>query len=696
MRFAVDTGGTFTDLVIEEDDGSQTVYKSPTVPSDQVRGVLDVFQVAADARGVSRELLLGLGSMLIHGTTHAINAVLTHTTPRTAFLTTEGHPDVLVLREGGRNSVFDFSRPYPEPYVPRALTFEVPERIDRAGGVIKALDEAAFATTLEHLRQADVKAVGVCLLWSIANPVHELRVGELLAEHLPGVAVTLSHELSGAVREYRRASSCVIDASLKPIMGTYLGGLAERLTKSGFAGRLLVVTSNGAVRDASEVAGTPILALNSGPAMAPVAGRHFAREDFGADTAIVADTGGTTYDVSVVRRGRIPSTRETWLGEPFSGHITGFPSVDVKSVGAGGGSIAWVDSGGLLHVGPQSAGAVPGPACYSRGGTQPTLTDACVALGLLDPAFFLGGTLPLDAQAARTVIDEQIARPLGLSVVEASSSILALATECMVSAIEEITIHQGIDPRQAVLVGGGGAAGLNTVAIAQRIGCPNVIIPAAGPALSAAGGLLSDLAQDFDISFHSSDVGFDLDGANAVLAELERRCQAFVDGPGADAVSTEIEYWVEAHYPNQIWDLEVELAGSRFSGTPDVDRLRERFHTVHEEVFAVADRHSGIEVERWHARARCHLERGTPPPVEWPEQRLPIRPRQVYRAGRGWTEVDIWRIQDMDRETVVEGPAVIESALTTVVVDEGARARRIASGALVIETNTQTRSGGAS
>ena len=407
MRFACDTGGTFTDLIVEDDALGLRMYKAATTPHDPVQGVLNALRLAAADNDLSLAELLGRGDMLIHGTTHAINAIITGNTAKTAFLTTAGHPDILVLREGGRIEPFNFTVPHPEPYVPRALTFEVPERIDSAGRVHTPLDEAAVVAIIERLRVAEVEAVGVCFLWSIRNPAHELRVGELLAEQLPEVPFTLSHRLNPALREYRRASSAVIDASLKPLMSRYLGGFTEQLAKAGFRGRTLVLTSQGGMLDARDIADKPIHAINSGPSMAPIAGRHYAALDSAASNVIIADAGGTTYDVSLVRAGRIPLTKETWIGQPFRGHMTGFPSIDVKSVGAGGGSIAWVDAGGLLHVGPQSAGADPGPACYGTGGTEPTLTDAAVVLGYLDPAYFLGGTMKLDAVAAARAIEER-------------------------------------------------------------------------------------------------------------------------------------------------------------------------------------------------------------------------------------------------------------------------------------------------
>ncbi len=306
-------------------------------------------------------------------------------------------------------------------------------------------------------------------------------------------------------------------------MTHYLEGLSHRLREAGFEGRLLMLTSKGGVMDLEDLVAAPIHAIGSGPSMAPSAGRYYAQMDAKATTAVVTDTGGTTYDVSLVRRGVIPMTPETWIGQRYRGHIVGFPSVDVKSVGAGGGSIAWVDEGGLLHVGPISAGAVPGPACYGKGGTRPTLTDASLVLGHIDPAFFLGGAMKLEVEHAATAIEEQVARPLGLDLLEAASAILRLTTENMVGAIEEITIHQGMDPREAVLVGGGGAAGLNAVAISRRLGCKMVIIPEVVAVLSAAGALISDLHADYRALFYTASDSFDFYGVNTTLGLPDRQ-----------------------------------------------------------------------------------------------------------------------------------------------------------------------------
>jgi N-methylhydantoinase A len=403
--------------------------------------------------------------------------------------------------------------------------------------------------------------------------------------------------------------------------------------------------------------------------MAPVAGQYFAELDTRTPMAIVADTGGTSYDVSVVRRGRIPWTRETWLGEQYFGQMTGFPSVDVRSIGAGGGSIAWVDEGGLLHVGPESAGADPGPACYGRGGVRPTLTDACVVLGIIDPNYFLGGRVQLDRRAAIEAVHTHVGLPLDLDESQAAAAIVRLATERMVRAIEGITIHKGIDPRQAALIGGGGAAGLNVVAIARRLGCAEVIVPTLGPALSAAGALISDLTRTFELVAQTTDVTFDYDRVNRVLEELESRCQTFIDGPGAGATDSSIEFSVEARYPHQVWELEVPMQTKRIQHGQDLRRLCADFHAVHRDVFAIADEHSHIEFESWHARARCRLQEPARPEVAPRKSGHPFGRRQVVFPDHGSMSLDIWRMDSIPLSNAMRGPAIIESETTTVVIE---------------------------
>lgn len=687
LRFAVDTGGTFTDLIVGEADGSLSMHKAPTTPSDPVSGVIDVMKVAAKQSGEPLSAYLGRGELLVHGTTHAINAIITGRTARTAFLTTIGHPDTLVFREGGRQDSFNFNVPYPEPFVPKSLTFEIDERILSNGSIRQPLNEGKVVDVLGQLKASGVEAVAVCLLWSIVNPQHELAVGRLIEKHLPNVPYTLSHRINPSIREYRRAMSTCIDASLKPIMGAYMSSLDRRLREVGFLGRLLVVTSQGGVMDAAQVAESPVHLINSGPSMAPVGARAYCTTD-STQTLIVGDTGGTTFDVSLVRNGRIPRTRETWLGKALSSHMTGMPSVDTKSIGAGGGSIAWVDSGGLLHVGPISAGAVPGPAAYGQGGTRPTVTDAAIAVGHIDPHHFLGGRMRLDRDAALEAIRRDVADPLGQSVEEAAAAIVELATEHMVQAILDITVNQGIDPTEAAFVAGGGAAGLNCVAIGKRLGCRWVLVPETGAALAASGALVSDLVAHFQAMFHTASGNFDIEGVNTVLARLEQRCHEFRHKAGPDAAFIGIDWSTEARYPDQAWEIEVPLRHDRFTGPSDVGGLVEDFHRTHQEIFAVSDHASPIEAIGWSAAVHCRIGPQEPGRMRVSNIGAQLARRRTYFRGHGWLNAAVHRLETLGNEETIVGPAIIESGFTSIVVDPGATALRNPNGTLVVDVRS--------
>jgi N-methylhydantoinase A len=683
-RIAVDVGGTFTDLVAEDSSGRVHVYKSPSTPGDPTGGLLDVLSVAAADRWGSVAEMLASVELLVHGTTRATNAIITGDTARTALLVTKGHPDVLLWREGTRVNTFDYSQQNPVPYIDRALTFEVPERIDAAGEVVEALDELVAIEIIDRVAELEVEAIAVCFLWSVLNGTHERRIGELLDEHLPMVPYTLSHELMPVVREYRRASATSIDASLKPLMTNYLAGVSARLAEAGFSGRLMMTTSEGGVRDLKDVASTPILSIASGPAAAPVAGQYYAHADAEAPSAIVTDAGGTSYDVSLVRNGVIPATRETTVGVSPYGYMTGFTAVDVKSIGAGGGSIAHVDAGGVLHVGPQSAGAVPGPACYGRGGANATVTDACLVMGYLDPGYFLGGRMQLHVSAAEEAVQHAIADRLGVSLDDAAAAVLELQVEHMVSAIEAITLNQGVDPRSAVLIGGGGSAGFYSGAIARRLGCSTVVIPETAAALSAMGALLSDLTAEYIVTHPTDTAAFDYDGVNGALTNLRRDCDTFAAHAGSMSGGSEVRLSAEARYRDQVWELDVPLRTHRFRDHHDVAALRSDFDRTHEEILAHYDPASDVEIVSWHAHVRCRLRERDIHLRQAPASSRQTAHRSVYFLGAGRLQSAVVPLDSLSAGTKVSGPAILESAVTTIVVDPGAAVTRTRSGSVVL------------
>ena len=629
-------------------------------------GISEALTLAGAERGLTLRDLLARTAVFVYGTTAATNAIITGRTARTAFLTTEGFGDTLVLREGGKLHPFDFRAAYPKPYVPRRLTFEVRERITSEGEVLVPLDEERLRATVAAVGALEVEAVAVSLLWSIVNPVHEEAVAAVLDEELPGIPYTLSHRLNPIIREYRRASSTAIDASLKPLMQRHLRQMSDDLHGAAFDGELLVVSSFGGVLDLDDVAGRPIYSVNSGPAMAPVAGQVYAG---GEANAIVCDMGGTSFDVSLIRDGYIKFTRETWLGGVFTGHMTGLSSVDVKSIGAGGGSIAWIDSGGLLRVGPESAGADPGPACYARGGTEPTVTDAAVVLGYIDPDYFLGGRIKLDRERAADAVLARVARPLGLAPEQAAYAILTVANEHMVSAIRDITINEGVDPRDSVIVAGGGACGLAIARIAEELGSRRVLVPRTAAALSACGGQFSDVVTEFSISRRVDTNRFDAEQVNDGLADLDRRLDEFFDRLETPAAARRKEFFVEARYPYQVWELEVPLRESRLQGGEAVAAMVDDFHAVHERVFAVKEPGQYVECLYWKGRGTAELAK--------PELRLlepngaghpPDGRRAAWMGADAPTETPVFLGPSLGAGRRVDGPAIIEEPTTTIVV----------------------------
>lgn len=686
FRITSDVGGTFTDVVVADASGRLTVGKAPTTPLRIFGGLRVALEVAAAQVGHDLGSLLAETDLFVYATTRATNAILEGKTAKTAFLVTEGFPDVLVRREGGKLNPFDFSEPPPPPYVPRRLTFEIAERIDAEGGVVTPLDEERAREVLRGLPARGVEAVAVCFLWGIANPVHEQVLGRLIEEELPGVPYTLSHRLNPIIREYRRASSAVIDASLKPLMQDHLREMQDDLHAAGFDGALVAAISVGGVMHVDDLIERPIYSVKSGPAMAPVAGRTYAEAETGTGDVIVCDTGGTSFDVSLVRDGSVVFTRETWLGPRLTGHLTGLSSVDVRSIGAGGGSIAWVDPGGLLRVGPESAGAEPGPACYGRGGERPTVTDAAAVLGYLDPEFFLGGRMALDVDAARAVV-ARVADELGTTVEEGALAIMAVANEHMVEAIRTMTINEGVDPRESLLVAGGGAAGLNIVPIARELECRRVLVPRTAGALSACGAQYSDVMTEIGASGMTTTDTFAFDDVNQALRSIDAEIEQFAAGLRARGFTDfRTDYFVEARYPYQVWDLELPLSRGAFDDDGDVAALVRDFHDAHERVFAVKEPGQHVECVHWKGRLTVALDR--PPLQTSPNGRAGgrvVRTRTALFAQTGLVETQIYEGSSLVPGTVIDGPAVIEEATTTVVVYPGSSATVTEYGNYLIE-----------
>ena len=674
-RISVDTGGTFTDAVVARGANLVAVGKAATTPERLADGFRAAVERAAQQLGLELGELLAQSDRLVFGTTHAVNALVQRRTAKTALLVTEGFADILLFREGGRpdDLLFEYNVEYPDPYIPRGRTFEVVERVNAEGVVERALDEDAVVGTLRELRERGIEAVAVALLWSVLEPAHELRIGELIRQELPGVPYTLSHELLRIVREYRRASAAAIDASLKPLVQRSLGDLAGELRGWGYAGPILVGTSAGGCVPIEQAAERPVHLLKSGPAMAPVAGRTFVREEELGRDVIVCDTGGTTFDVGLIRDDEIVFTRDSWYGPVGTGELVATSSVDVRSIGAGGGSIADVDAGGLLHVGPRSAGSDPGPACYGRGGVEPTVTDAAAVLGYLQPDHFLGGRMTLDVEQARTAV-ATVADRLGTTVEGAAQGILTLANEAMIDAITELTLNVGLDPRENVLVAGGGAAGLNIVPIAREMGIGQILVPRAAGALSACGMQFADVAFEQSASLIVRSGAFDAAAVNGVLDGLEAELDAFADAASGQGATWTKEFRCEAHYAGQVWDVDFRLPSDRIGDDRALEAVVEAFHGAHRRLFSFTDRENDVEFVNWIGRVSGRLPASSNGRTATaPAAPEPVAVRPAWFGGAE-IETPIYEDAALRPGAAVAGPAIVAGPTSTLVLDPGSSA----------------------
>jgi N-methylhydantoinase A len=684
-KITIDVGGTFSDVVVSDFERVLVMEKALTTRGRAYEGLADAFALAAERLSLDSRRLLSETTVLIYGTTRATNSIVERKVAKTAFITTAGFGDTLIYREGGKFKPHDYSVPYPAPYIARRDTYEIAERIDSEGGVVRPLDRNQLDGIVDEIARRRFEAVGVSLLWAFLNPVHEIAIGQRLSERCPGVAVTLSHRLLPSIREYRRASTVCIDASLKPIMQHYLRELEKDLAGAGFMGDLLVSTSAGGCAYLDEAVERPILLVKSGPAMAPLAALHYTRGHPLGDNVIVCDTGGTTFDVGILRDRHAVLTRETWLGGQFTGDLVNIPSIDVNSVGAGGGSIAWVDQGGLLRVGPHSAGAAPGPACYGRGGADPTVTDAGLVLGYIDPEYFLGGRIKLDVDAGRMAV-ERVAKGLGLPLELAADAIMRVANESMIKAIQQITINVGINPAEAILVGGGGAAGLGIVDIGRELGCREILVPRLASAFSAAGMQAADLVFSTSRTHFATSGSFDAGAVRSLQAEMEQevrtRVRRYLSEPTENVVVT---HYVEARYSMQIWELAVQIDLNVADGEL-LASLVEAFHAEHERVFSVRDEGSEVEFLLWRTDLRydvskpSELHTGFGQSKRGARQKVKPTSRPAYFQVVGLHATPIFHGDDLTAGDEIAGPAIVQEPTTTLVVPPQTVARLLPGG----------------
>ncbi|GJL88534.1 MAG: 5-oxoprolinase [Minwuia thermotolerans] len=667
-RIGVDIGGTFTDMALIDSGGSLRVFKSPSTPADPARGVVNVLDVAAAALDVTVGDLLGQCRLFVHGSTIATNTILERKGVSVGMLVTEGFRDFLEIRRGLRADQWDHRAPFPPVLVPRYLRRPVRGRLDRDGGEESPLNTDDVRDAVRFFEAEGVESIAVCLMNAYVDPVHERQVAEVVAAEWSGRWLSLSSEINPVVGEYERGSTTVMNAYIAPKVVGYLERLEQQLQTAGLRQSILLVQSNGGVVSAQEAAARPVNLALSGPA-AGVGALNLYRTLTGIDDLVAMEIGGTSCDVTLMAGGDVPVSDALEI----DGYHLATPAVDIHTVGAGGGTLAGVDGGGMLRVGPEGAGADPGPAAYGLGNDRPTATDAHLVLGRLRPGPMAGGAVTLDPARAAKAVEDHVARPLGLSVEQAAIGILRLLEQNLLHAVERLSVERGYDPKRFTLVAAGGAGPMHGVAVARALGCERVFVPVQAGAFCALGMLWSDVRLD---SLRVMDG--DLDQITAAeVAEgfgplLDTAARA-LEREGFTAAEAEVQRVFDLRYKGQQWSLRTMVPET--GETLDRSAIRQAFEADHERRFGHIQPDGKLLITALRAVATGRIERQAPKGMaERADGNAPVpqdHRRAFVDAATGWADVPVHASDSLLPGHRLTGPAIIEAPTTTVLVGAG-------------------------
>ncbi len=689
-NIGVDIGGTFTDCVAVDDEGTLTLGKASSTPADFAVGVLEAVRSVALALGMnSEEELLRATRLFYHASTVADNTLITRTGAKTGIIATKGFGDAFLMMRGGitlglpeEEAAHEAALRKPDSFVPRRLIREITERVDYSGGILVKLNAEEALESIKSLVDEGVESVAVSLLWSISNDIHEKETAEIIRREYPGVFVSLSSETAPFAGEYERTATTVFNSYIGPTITKYLANLQGLLRDKGLTNRLLIMQAYGGVLGVQDAGKRAVGSIEAGPA-AGVSACQFIGERLDCPNIVAADMGGTTFKVGIVRNGAM----ERDYSPVFMRYRLLSPKIWVESIGSGGGSIAWIDSGtGLLKVGPRGAGASPGPVCYQRGGTEPTVTDADLLLGYLNDGYFLGGQMSLDRAAAEVAISEKIAKPLGMSVTEAASAISRIVNSQMSDLIRNATIRRGHDPRNDVLFAFGGAGPVHASRFAAELGIREVVVPSTASVHGAVGLVASDVVYE-EGATDRMEVPVAADRINDAFVPLLEKVQAELADAGFDREDTEIVRSVAMKYRYQVHELTIPFPpGSDLLTDEDLKLLYQRFDDTYEEMYGKgsAYRAAGQEIATIRVRGigllpKPRIEsisaRGDSAASELAANGAWKGQRDVYFEERkGFIPTDIYDYGELNAGAMIEGPAVIETPITTVVVNPGDRA----------------------
>jgi N-methylhydantoinase A len=668
FRIGIDVGGTFTDFLVVASDGTLSLSKNFTTPDDQSAGVMEGLERIAMERDLSLHRLLARTDLIIHGATVADNTMIEMNGAKTGLLVTKGARDEIELRRGWKEDIWDPAAPPPPVIVPRRFRLPLSERLDNEGNELMPLDEEEVRAAVRRLKGAGIQSLAVVLLFSFINPANEKHVAEIIREEYPEVGmISLSHEIHPAAPEFERTSTTVVNAYVGPRVQGYLRRLADQLAANGFRHELLVMQSSGGIATVTSAIRRPIATLASGPA-GGVMGACLVADESGVSDFISVDMGGTSYDVCLVRGGE-PTIKSFWNW--VHRYLIALPMVDVMSIGSGGGSVARVRAGGL-SVGPESAGSDPGPVCYGRGGTEPTVTDANLVLGYLNPEYFAGGEFPLKADGIAELIEERIGEPLGLDGIQAAWGIHRLVNADMNNAIIRVSAERGLDPREFALVVFGGNGAVHAMHQADELGIGRVLIPKTAPAFSALGLLVADYLVEKVRATVTLANEADPTRLEAIFGELERDAEQELVDAGLPTRRFSHQRFAQCRYPGQTFDIDVPV-DQRAIDAKAVEGIATRFHERHEALHTYARSEEGVMIAALRVRSTGLLKspelqriRGTAQPAR------PKAHRQVFFDG-GFRRTPIFDGLGFRANQRMQGPAVVEEPFTTIVVPPGWR-----------------------
>jgi len=683
-RLGVDAGGTFTDFVLADNTGNVRLYKALSTPDDPTKAIENgLALIANDLDATPRDIVSGC-DLCINGTTVGLNALIQHKGVKTGLICTSGHEDSIEIRLGHKEDGYRYDAEYPPAVmlVPRYLRAAIRERILSTGETQTPLHEEDVRAACDLFIKEGVQAVAISFVWSVLNPAHERRAAEIVREMMPDVFLTVGGELYPQVREYTRTSTAVTNAYLGPILKKYVKSIDRYFAELGAKYPVRYFQSNGGLAIGQAMSDRSVYAINSGPASAPQAGLYVANP-FDKKDVITVDMGGTSFDITLTKDGVTNLNKNI----DFLRYRIGVPMIQVETLGAGGGSIGWIDEMGLLQVGPQSAGADPGPACYGQGGAEPTVTDANVILGYVNPAALLGGRMSLDKQKAYDAVKARIADPLDLSVERAAYGMFTIVNNNMVNGIRRVSVERGYDPRDFVLVAAGGAGAAHITALATEMGVDTVLVPKLASGLCAFGQIISDVKYNYMASAPLRLEGVAAyDRLNSLYKEIESQGVQHLEADGFERDRIAITRSVDMRYVGQVHECTVEIGNFEIS-EDTVDKVKNAFHGRHEQLYTYSEPHNAVEVVNVESTLYGRVDKPQPPRLSGgggAEAAIMLRRPMIFSADGAAIEGPVYDGGMLGAGDEIPGPAVIEEETTTIVIEPGWHAKLHESGSYVL------------